>query len=493
MPRLYRPPPHDSYPGSLAVETRCEGYFDIFYVPSKERLEASGLPSENPVEHRVMLLQVDCWIQSLTIFPTKTRPHFEDFLKPKYDQIERIVIEDWEAPVILPEAYEDSDLENDEPLHLAEDDVRGLLERLPTGFVPDYDYGLGLTQRYRFIINGVRELSNCTKLVISPHHQTEIDEDSETFYLSLNDFLTIRKSIDRTVERNQSATRSANHVETRNFLAERLGHLLIPVKSARRPLGKTITELAAQEESLSRNEQEEVLGLLAKNTKSIAATKPDKLAALKNDIELVTLETLIERYEGMIQAKVPEKKWQDFLEANPFILGLAFGYPILKVGGQASVGGHKLWRTGETIADFLVKNSLTNNSAIIEIKTPSTKLLRKTWYRDGIYVPTADLVGALNQVLSQKHNFEGEIALIKSNSRITDLESYSVRCCLVIGTIPDDEERKKSFELFRGNSKNVEIVTFDELLEKLKRLRDLLKSPNPELGHVPQSIEDLPF
>ena len=123
----------------------------------------------------------------------------------------------------------------------------------------------------------------------------------------------------------------------------------------------------------------------------------------------------------MIQAKVPEKKWQDFLEANPFILGLAFGYPILKVGGQASVGGYKLWRTGETIADFLVKNSLTNNSAIIEIKTPSTKLLRKTSYRDGIYVPTADLVGALNQVLSQKHNFEGEIALIKSNSRITDL------------------------------------------------------------------------
>ena len=95
--------------------------------------------------------------------------------------------------------------------------------------------------------------------------------------------------------------------------------------------------------------------------------------------------------------------------------------------------------------------------------------------------------------LSQKHNFEGEIALIKSNSRITDLESYSVRCCLVIGTIPDDEERKKSFELFRGNSKNVEIVTFDELLEKLKRLRDLLKSPNPELGRVPQSMEDLPF
>ena len=61
-----------------------------------------------------------------------------------------------------------------------------------------------------------------------------------------------------------------------------------------------------------------------------------------------------------------------------------------------------------------------------------------------------------------------------------DIESYSVRCCLVVGTMPSDEDLKKSFELFRGNSKHVEIVTFDELLEKLKGLRDLLTSRYPE-------------
>ena len=46
--------------------------------------------------------------------------------------------------------------------------------------------------------------------------------------------------------------------------------------------------------------------------------------------------------------------------------------------------------------------------------------------------------------------------------------------------MPSDEDMKKSVELFRGNSKHVEIVTFDELLEKLNGLRDMLTSRYPE-------------
>lgn len=33
---------------------------------------------------------------------------------------------------------------------------------------------------------------------------------------------------------------------------------------------------------------------------------------------------------------------------------------------------------------------------------------------------------------------------------------------------------RKSFELFQGNSKNIMILTFDELLERLKQLRIFL-------------------
>ena len=47
------------------------------------------------------------------------------------------------------------------------DEVMELLEELPSGFTKDYDYGLGLAKNYRFIIEAVEELSDCTEIVIS--------------------------------------------------------------------------------------------------------------------------------------------------------------------------------------------------------------------------------------------------------------------------------------------------------------------------------------
>ena len=129
--------------------------------------------------------------------------------------------------------------------------------------------------------------------------------------------------------------------------------------------------------------------------------RPDKLAILKKDIELVTLEALIERYEEMMNAKLAESSWQDFLNENSFLLSLAFGCPVVRVRDQASVGGHKLSGAGGKFTDFLVKNSMTNNSAVVEIKKPNTKLLNETSYREGIYTPSRDLVGAVSQVLDQ--------------------------------------------------------------------------------------------
>ena len=245
------------------------------------------------------------------------------------------------------------------------------------------------------------------------------------------------------------------------------------------------------EYALSRDEQDIVISALAKNTKSIAENRPEKLAILQMDIELVTLDALIERYEKMFESRISEGKWQVFFNENPFILSLAFGYPVIKVREQASVGGRKLSGTGEKIADFLVKNSMTNNSAIVEIKTPRAKLLNARPRRSDVYTPSGDLVGAINQALEQKYQFEKGIAQIKENSRMYDIESYSVHCCLIIGTMPSDIDRQRSFELFRRNSKDVEITTYDELLKKLKQLRDFLKSPEVEPVNQPQPIEPL--
>ena len=175
-----------------------------------------------------------------------------------------------------------------------------------------------------------------------------------------------------------------------------------------------------------------------------------------------------------------------------FVLSMAFGYPIIKVQEKASVGGRKFSGKGDKFTDFLVKNSMTDNTAIVEIKTPQTKLLNQSAYRDGIYTPSSHLSGSINQALDQKYQFEREFTNIKDNSRLPDIKSYSVHCCLIIGMMPSEDDQRKSFELFRGNSKAVEIITFDELLKKLKNLRDFLISPEEEKSNQLRD-EDLPF
>ena len=228
------------------------------------------------------------------------------------------------------------------------------------------------------------------------------------------------------------------------------------------------------EEVLPEAEQNAVIHALTKTVKSLGSEQTERLAKLQGDIELVTLDALIVRFADMLGKKLDEAHWQAFFNENPFILHMAFGYPVIKVQDQASVGGRKLSGKGEKITDFLLKNALTNNTALFEIKTPQTKLLAKTAYRGGVYPPAKDLSGSMNQMLDQRYQFQREVSSIKDKSKLWDLESYAVHCCLIIGKTPEGEDEKKSFEIFRRNSKDVSVVTFDELLEKLKQLKAFL-------------------
>ena len=500
--------------GSLVVEPLSSDCVEVFYIPSKEKLVESVLPREfageldlhsrhpiEPTPHRVKLLRIDGGKQRLTIFPTNTIGGHDNFLKPKYKQIERITLSAGNvvyrsvaghAPSASDEIFMSPSFGPTKPLEMSREDVARIkpvpstqeevmqvLEHLPRAFTKDYDHGLGLAKPYRFIVDAVEKLSDCNEIVIS-ECETGIDQKGKIFYIEANDFETARKLLNSTTTISQAAARSVKDGTVYNFFAAKLKRPEIPVRSGRHPLRKQLTSVIQGEEQLSVDDQDAVLRALAKNSRSIAETKPEKLAKLQGEIELVTLEVLITRYEEMIAKTLNEGRWQKFFNENPFILSLAFGYPIIKIQQQSSVGGRKISGEGDKIADFVVKNSMTNNTAIIEIKTPQEKLLNAQPYREGVYTPSTELSGSINQALDQKYRFEREIAQIKENSRIHDIESYSVHCRLIIGTMPTTEDRHKSFEQFRRNSKAVEIVTFDELLKKLKELRVFLASAETE-------------
>ena len=469
----------------LAVKNLSQNCRNVFYVPLEKSLVKAGLDSDRVPKDGAKLLHVNGQDLFLTIFPINTTRNItSDFMKPKYGQIERITLE-YSALISLGfkrfknSPYEDDAIEFLNRAPETQDDVIELLEELPSGFVKDYEFGLGLNGQYRFIVDVVEELSSCTEIIISESYPTGIADGGEKFFISAKDFYETRKEMDRITDNCQWAARSVKEATVYKIFAGKIGLPEKVVKSVQKPLRKFFTAVAQGEEPLSEDEQEEMLRLLTRNTSRIAEEKPEKLTVLKREIELVTLDRLIERYESMMKdKKLKEKDWQLFLSENPFILNLGFGYPVITVQDQASVGGRKLSGKGDKIADFLVKNSMTNNTAIIEIKTPREKLLNKKPFREGVYTSSAILSGSINQVLAQKHQFQRSIANIKEDSKIHDIESYSVHCCLIIGTMPSGEEQQESFELFRCNSKDVEIITFDELLEKLKQLQNFLISDN---------------
>jgi hypothetical protein len=438
----------------------------VIYQPSASKLELSEeyAPPEAPEKAQRKLLELGGTTHYFRIYPLNTLPTHRNFLLPKYKRIESITLEgfDFEMPA-------------------SAEDLPELLEGLPSGFVKDFGYGLGLVKDYRFIIYAIEEAPQIKHLVISWENDTAVS--GECYILSFKDYDVIRRGINRITSTQQREGANDKWILAHNSLLTALDPKNFPERA--RPYKKdTIFKLISTESNatlrLSTADQNAAVRLIERNKKELAQKAPEQLLRFQKDIELVNLELLIAKYEDMIAKNLPEARWQALFNENPFILNLTFGYPVVKIQDQAHVGGQTVSGSGDTIADFLVKNGISNNAALVEIKTPAAPLLNRTPYRGNLYTPSSDLSGAINQLLDQKGEFQKDIARIKENSRIYNLETYAVHGVLVIGTTPEEVDQQKSFELFRGNSKDITIITFDELLAKLKLLHEFLLSHAPE-------------
>ena len=442
--------------GSLEVEVAPgQKTATVYFIPhtgANSTKAASGSGSD-----KIRLLDLSVSDSSVLIHPIDTRHFSERFLGSKYQKVASI-----EVPFNLEQIPQ-------EPHEIEE-----LLESLPRGLTKDFQYGLGLPREYRFIVDTIEEFTDCSKIVLSRHRPTQVDGVS--FVFATTDFENLRAELDRVSSRGQSATTRVKMSHARNILAPYLGIDEVQIGRGRHPMSRVITDMVSGQVNLGETEQDELIEAAVAESKVLAERRPDVLAKLRSDIQLVSLEALIETFAVALEQSKGERYWQSFFNENPFALHLVFGFPVIKVQGQASVGGMRLSGVGEKIADFLIKNSLTDNVGLIEIKRPSTSVLRSKAYREGIYGPSKELADSVSQVLDQKYQLEKSLKDFKDSSHNWNLESYSIKCCLVIGMMPADQDKKKSFDLFRNNLRNVEVITYDELLEKLSGLRAFLKA-----------------
>jgi Domain of unknown function (DUF4263) len=165
-----------------------------------------------------------------------------------------------------------------------------------------------------------------------------------------------------------------------------------------------------------------------------------------------------------------EEFWQSLFDQYPFIVSQVLAYPIVVVEDKAYVGGKTIADVGGHIVDFLLAHQLTRNVALLELKTPTTKLLRWTPYRGGVYGPSGDLTGATSQVATQRDSLLRSPELLAAHPE--ELAAFNSQGIVIIGrtTELDDESRRRSFELYRSHLAGITIITFDELFENIRGL-----------------------
>ena len=165
--------------------------------------------------------------------------------------------------------------------------------------------------------------------------------------------------------------------------------------------------------------------------------------------------------------------WQIILRENVYAISQVFAVPLVFIKDSAYVGGMNVDRRNAKLVDYLFSEESSREAVLVEIKTPATKLLGGK-YR-GTYGPSKELAGAVMQVLDYRRSLTKNLSGLVEGTEYK-LSAFTPKCVVIIGNGSvelDTQEKREAFEMFRANSRDVEIVTYDELFRKLEVLASL--------------------
>lgn len=210
--------------------------------------------------------------------------------------------------------------------------------------------------------------------------------------------------------------------------------------------------------------------------------------------------------------------WQSFFENNKWIFGMTFEHCLIPSRDEQRL-------KYENVDAFVKTNGKIQYQVIIEIKRNKAKLLqdipcRKRKKDDNFdfdcYGASEELVNAISQVLQYKRRFLAKYNLEwfenKDNPFSEKSHIVNPKCYVIIGNTEELKEKDDkgnlffnkskidSFELFRRNCKDVEIITYDEIYEKIKYIVNNMKDNNTEKPKTQEETneinnidDDIPF
>jgi hypothetical protein len=176
-----------------------------------------------------------------------------------------------------------------------------------------------------------------------------------------------------------------------------------------------------------------------------------------------------------------ETAWQHYFNENEWIFGYGLDYRfqgILQKEFRASDSDAS--GSDTVIGDFLIGDN--RFTTFVELKLPTTDLFGKEKNRSGAWRLSNPFIDSVSQILEQKASgtikIENTKELFDENGDLIEQKSYDSKTILIIGNWDeldnsDDNAqikkiKRKTFELYRRDSRNIEVVTYDELYERAK-------------------------
>ena len=177
-----------------------------------------------------------------------------------------------------------------------------------------------------------------------------------------------------------------------------------------------------------------------------------------------------------IEEDKEEKVWQYFFKKNPWIFGYGLDYRYLEIlQDESTVRGSDISGKGEEQLDILA--GTLDYTVLIELKKPSTELFDSTQNRSNSWKLSSKLFLAVSQILEYKasHQIEWEYNQKHFNTygdkisqKALDPEAVLIigRDSMFVGTDKEVEVKKRTFELYCRDSRNIKILTYDELFRR---------------------------
>lgn len=247
---------------------------------------------------------------------------------------------------------------------------------------------------------------------------------------------------------------------------------------------------------------------------SLAQENPDLATRLAMGQVQADKQKIILEFEAAIKSQASnEAFWQKFFTDNPWLLEAGFSASVFVVNDEIYLGGKlPTGRNGKggVATDYLFGDESTKSFAVVDFKTPDAGLVGSIYRGE----PGS---GLANETYSMHKDLSGGVVQVRNQITVAVEHFQSVlgagfqdkinrvhpKGVLITGLLKGlDQSQKDSFNQFRHGLYSLTVITFDELLNRLKKLygmdyentaNGVVDDSEIDASDKPINLDDIPF